>query len=172
MTGNTKPERIVHEIAPVYDTRSRVLILGTMPSPKSREAGFFYGHPQNRFWRVMAAILKSPLPQTVEEKRTLMLENRIALWDVLHSCTIVGAGDASIRDAVPNDLAPILASADIRAIFTTGAKAFALYNRYILPNTGREAFLLPSTSPANCAQSLESLCGRYAAILTYLEELP
>ena len=171
MTGNTKPERIVHEISPVYDTRSRILILGTMPSPKSRETGFFYGHPQNRFWRVMASILKSPLPQTVEEKRMLMLENRIALWDVLHSCTIVGAGDASIRDAVPNDLAPILRTADIRAVFTTGSKAFALYNRYIMPHVEREAILLPSTSPANCAQSLESLCGRYAVILTYLEGL-
>ncbi|MBE6906285.1 DNA-deoxyinosine glycosylase [Marasmitruncus massiliensis] len=172
MTGSGKPERIVHEISPVYDTRSRVLVLGTMPSPKSREAGFFYGHPQNRFWRVMASILKSPLPRTTEEKRALMLENRIALWDVLHSCMIEGAGDASIRDAVPNDLTPILRAADIRAVFTTGTKAFALYNRYIRPNVGREAIPLPSTSPANCAQSLESLCGRYAEILTYLEELP
>lgn len=172
MTGNKKSEHIVHEISPVYDVRSRVLILGTMPSPKSREAGFFYGHPQNRFWRVMASILKSPLPRTVGEKRALVLENRIALWDVLHSCTIEGAGDASIRNAVPNDLTPILRAADIRAVFTTGTKAFALYNRYIRPNVGREAIPLPSTSPANCAQSLESLCGRYAEILTYLEEQP
>ena len=165
-----QPEHIIHEISPVFDARSRVLVLGTMPSPKSRETGFFYGHPQNRFWRVMSAILKKPLPQTVEEKRALMLENHIALWDVLHACTIEGAGDASIRDAVPNDIAPILRAADIRAIFTTGAKAYALYNRYIRPVVGREAIRLPSTSPANCAQSPEELCRQYAVILTYLEE--
>lgn len=168
--GRNKPEHIIHEISPVFDARSRVLVLGTMPSPKSRETGFYYGHPQNRFWRVMASILKSPLPQTIEEKQVLMLENGVALWDVLRACTIEGAGDASIRDAVPNDIAPILHAADIRAIFTTGTKAYALYNRHIRPAVGREAILLPSTSPANCAQSLEDLCRRYTTILTYLED--
>ena len=172
MSGTTKrrPEHIIHQIAPVFDERSRVLILGTMPSPKSRELGFYYGHPQNRFWRVMAQLFQSPFPQTTEEKRALMLKNRIALWDVLHACTIKGAGDASIRNAEPNDIAPILHAADIQAIFTTGTKAFALYNRHIRPVVGREAILLPSTSPANCAQSLDDLCNLYAAILTYLEE--
>ena len=168
--GRNQPEHIIHEIAPVFDARSRVLVLGTMPSPKSRETGFYYGHPQNRFWRVMATVLKSPLPQTTEEKQALMLSHQIALWDVLHACTIEGAGDASIRDAVPNDIPPILRAADIRAIFTTGTKAYSLYNRHIRPAVGREAILLPSTSPANCAQSLEALCRRYVASLTYLED--
>lgn len=164
------PEQITHLISPVYNAQSRVLILGTMPSPKSRKVGFYYGHPQNRFWRIMANILHAPFPQTTEERRELMLSRNIALWDVLQSCTIQGAGDASIRDAVPNDIAPILQAADIRAIFTTGKKAYALYQRLIRPHVGRDAIVLPSTSPANCAQSLDALCTRYATILTYLED--
>lgn len=117
------PAHIVHTIPPVYDARSRVLILGTMPSPKSREQGFYYGHPQNRFWRALAAALDEPAPQTVPEKRALALRRGIALWDVLASCDIEGASDASIQNPVANDLTPILAAADIRAVFTTGRRA-------------------------------------------------
>ena len=164
------PCRVVHEIPPVYDARSRVLILGTFPSPKSREYGFFYGHPQNRFWKVLAALFQSPVPQTNEQKRAFLLERRVALWDVLASCEIEGASDASIKNAVPNDLSPILQTARIRAICTTGAKAAALYKRHIQPVTGIPAVALPSTSPANCARSLESLCTSYRMILNFLED--
>ncbi|MEM1484637.1 DNA-deoxyinosine glycosylase [Oscillospiraceae bacterium PP1C4] len=163
-------ERITHTIEPVYNQNSRVLILGTLPSPKSREFGFYYGHPQNRFWRVMAAVLGKPLPQTNDEKRTLMLQNGIALWDVLHACVIEGAEDASIKAPEPNDLTPILQTADIRAVFTTGAKAASLYKKYLQSTTGIAPILLPSTSPANCARSLDSLVEAYGIIKTYLED--
>ena len=113
---------VTHEIQPVFDSRSRVLLLGTMPSPASREQGFYYGSPQNRFWRVLAAIFDEPVPRTIEGKRDMLLRHHIALWDVLASCEIEGASDASIRDAQPNDLARIFDAADIRAVFATGTK--------------------------------------------------
>lgn len=160
---------VVHPIAPLYDSASRVLLLGTMPSPKSREQGFFYGHPQNRFWRVMAEIFDAPLPRTNEEKAALLLSRGVALWDVLYSCEIDGASDASIKNAVPNDLTPILQAADIRAVFATGGRAAALYRAFLQPKTGLPIFALPSTSPANCACSLERLCGEYRRMLAYLE---
>lgn len=162
--------RLVHAIAPVYDARSRVLLLGTFPSPKSRSFGFFYGHPQNRFWRVMAEILGAPVPVSNGEKAALILANRIALWDVLQSCEITGASDASIKNPKPNDISPILRTGGIRAIFTTGKKAFELYNKYIKPTTGIAAAALPSTSPANCACPFDRLCAAYRVILPYLED--
>lgn len=154
----------------MFDRRSRILILGTIPSPKSRETGFFYGHPQNRFWRVLAAVLGEAVPASNEEKTALCLRRRIALWDVLSACEIEGAADTSIRNPVPNDLSSLLADSEIRAVFTTGGKAFSLYKRYSQPLTGVPAVPLPSTSPANCARSLESLCEAYQIILTYLED--
>ena len=120
-----------------------MLILGSFPSPKSREYGFFYGHPQNRFWKVLAAVLEKPLPRTNEEKHAFLLENGIALWDVLHACEIEGASDASIAAPEPNDLSPILSAAKIRAVFTTGGTAAKLYKRHIQPAVGREAIPLP-----------------------------
>ena len=163
-------QTIIHTIPPLYDSESRVLLLGTFPSPKSRASGFFYGHPQNRFWRVMAAVLDVPAPRSNEEKAALMLSRRIALWDVLQSCGITGASDASIKDPKPNDLSPILRAGDIRAIFTTGKKAFDLYEKYIKSATGIPAAALPSTSPANCACSFDRLCEAYRVILPYLED--
>ncbi|WP_438264394.1 DNA-deoxyinosine glycosylase [Anaerotruncus rubiinfantis] len=157
-------------MSPVYDENSRMLILGSFPSPKSREYGFFYGHPQNRFWKVLAAVLEKPLPRTNEEKHAFLLENGIALWDVLHACEIEGASDASIAAPEPNDLSPILSAAKIRAVFTTGGTAAKLYKRHIQPAVGREAIPLPSTSPANCARSFESLCESYRVIQNYLED--
>ncbi len=160
---------IVHTIPPVYDSNSRVLLLGTMPSPKSREAGFFYGHPQNRMWPVLSRLFGEDTPMDTETRRDFLLRRHIAMWDVLSACTIRGADDGSIRDPVPNDLSPILSEAPIAAIFTTGKKAFSLYNRYILPATGREAFCLPSTSPANCRrETLDTLTEAYGAVLPYL----
>ena len=164
-----EPHIITHTIAPVYDHTSRVLLLGTMPSPKSRQAGFFYGHPQNRMWPVLARIFGEPVPMGPDARRDFLLRHHIAMWDVLSACTIRGADDSSIRDPVPNDLRPILDAAPIAAIFTTGKKAFALYNRHIRPVTGRDAVCLPSTSPANCRyETMSTLTEAYRALLEYL----
>lgn len=146
-----------HTIAPVYDKHSRILILGSFPSVKSREQKFFYGHKQNRFWKVLAGILECEVPQTVEEKKAMLLEHHIAVWDVIQSCEIEGSSDASIRDVVPNDLSGILKTADIQAIYTNGGKAYELYQKYIYPVNGIRANKLPSTSPANAGYSLERL---------------
>lgn len=162
-------EHIIHSIEPVFDTESRVLILGTMPSPKSREVQFYYGHPQNRFWRVLAAVLGEELPQSVPEKKAMLLRHRIALWDVLAECEIIGASDSSIRNPVANDLSVILDHAPVQAVFTTGATAWKLYTRLQKPHTGIEAVRLPSTSPANCAVKMEALTEAYKAILPWLE---
>ena len=162
-------EHIIHSIEPVFDAESRVLILGTMPSPKSREVQFYYGHPQNRFWRVLAAVLGEELPQSVPEKKAMLLRHRIALWDVLAECEITGASDSSIRNPVANDLSVILDHAPVQAVFTTGATAWKLYTRLQKPCTGIEAVRLPSTSPANCAVKMEALTEAYKAILPWLE---
>ncbi len=162
---------VTHEIQPVFDSRSRVLLLGTMPSPASREQGFYYGHPQNRFWRVLAAIFDEPAPRTIEEKRDMLLRHHIALWDVLASCEIEGASDASIRDARPNDLARIFDAADIRAVFATGTKAGELYRKLIEPTLGVPCTTLPSTSPANAKMKLADLVDAYGkALLPLLGE--
>lgn len=162
-------EHIIHSIEPVFDAESRVLILGTMPSPKSREVQFYYGHPQNRFWRVLAAVLGEEVPQSVPEKKAMLLRHRIALWDVLAECEIAGASDSSIRNPVANDLSVILDHAPVQAVFTTGATAWKLYTRLQKPHTGIEAVRLPSTSPANCAVKMEALTEAYKAILPWLE---
>lgn len=157
-------EYIVHPFAPVYDEHSEILILGTLPSVKSRENDFYYGHPQNRFWKVLAGVYDQPLPQTMEEKKTFLLRNRIALWDVIYSCEIQGSSDSSIRSVVPTDLKQILEAAPIRQIFVNGKKAAQLYSRYQQPLTGIPAVPLPSTSPANAAWKLERLCGEWGRI--------
>lgn len=161
-------EHLIHPIPPLYDARSRVLILGSFPSVKSREQAFFYGHPQNRFWRLLSALLDAPCPASVEEKREFLLRNRIALWDVIASCEIEGSSDSSIRNAVPNDLTPILETADIQAIFCNGSTAYGLYCKHIKNGIGREAFRLPSTSPANAAFSMEKLMESWKKVLIYL----
>jgi hypoxanthine-DNA glycosylase len=160
---------IEHPIPPVYDGDSRILILGSFPSVKSREVLFFYGHPQNRFWPLLAALLKEPLPSSAEEKKALLLRRHIALWDVIARCEIEGSSDSSIRDAVPNDLAPILAAAPIRAIFCNGGTSYRLYEQYLLGRTGREAQKLPSTSPANAGWSMARLQDSWRAILPFLD---
>ena len=183
---------LVHPIPPLYDKDSRILILGSFPSPKSREARFFYGHPQNRFWKVMAQVLDwrgedsrglpgsseygdtltagGPVfvPSTVEEKQIMLLSNHIALWDTIASCEITGASDSSITNVTPNDLSPILETAKIRAVFCNGAASHKLYMKYIFPATGREALKLPSTSPANAAWSVDRLTEAWRAVSEYL----
>ena len=162
-------QQVIHPLAPVFDAHSRVLILGTMPSPKSRETGFYYGHPQNRFWRVMAELLDEPFPASREERLALALRRHFALWDVLASGVIRGADDGSIREPEANDLSAVLSAAPIEAIFTTGTKAAALYRKLCLPKTGMEAIALPSTSAANCRfYSYEQLVKAYAAVKEYL----
>ena len=155
---------LIHPIAPVYDGKSRILILGSFPSVKSREQGFYYGHPQNRFWRVTAAVLGDEVPGTVPERRAFLLRHGIALWDVIAACEISGSSDASIRDARVNDLRPILEVAPIRAIFVNGQTAAKLYRCYTEPVTGRPAAMLPSTSPANASWSLERLIEAWRVI--------
>lgn len=150
-------DRIAHPIPPVYNGESKILILGSFPSVKSREGEFFYHHPQNRFWKVISALCKEPLPITVEDKKQLLLQNKVALWDVIESCEIVGSSDSSIRNVVPNDISEILKVADIERIIANGGTANRLYMKYIYPNTNQEIVKLPSTSPANAAFSLERL---------------
>ena len=162
--------RVFHTLEPVFDTHSRVLILGTMPSPKSREAQFYYAHPQNRFWPTIAKLFSEPTPQTGDERRTFALRRGIAMWDVLQSCEIEGASDASIRHAVPNKLSIVLDSAPIRAVFTTGRRAYELYNRLCLHKmTEISCICLPSTSPANRRISDAELLKAYSVILNYLD---
>ena len=158
----SESRHVVHPLDPVFDERSRVLVLGTFPSPKSREVGFYYGHPQNRFWKVLAALFEQPEPQGIDERTAFLLAHRIALWDVLASCTIAGASDASIANPVPNDLARVANAACLRAVCTTGAKAAALYRRFGMPQLpGVEHLALPSTSPANAAMRLDDLVRAY-----------
>ena len=157
-------QNIVHPIAPLYDKNSKILILGSFPSQKSREQMFFYGHPQNRFWKVLAKIFESETPKTVEEKRKFILTNRLALWDVIASCDIIGSSDSSIKNVVPNDLSIILSLANIKQIFVNGKTAEKYYNKDIAKQIEQEAICLPSTSPANATWSLERLVDAWKII--------
>jgi hypoxanthine-DNA glycosylase len=157
-----------HPIPPVCGSDPRVLILGSFPSVKSREIGFFYGHPQNRFWRVMAAVLDEPLPETVEQKVQMLTSHGIALWDVIASCNIQGSSDSTITDVIPTDLSPIVGQGTLRAVCTNGAVATKLYRRYQQSSVGISAIQLPSTSPANAAKSLNQLVDEWKIIRRWL----
>ncbi|MCH5255124.1 MAG: DNA-deoxyinosine glycosylase [Lachnospiraceae bacterium] len=146
-----------HNIPPLYDKNSKILILGSFPSVKSREGQFFYHHPQNRYWKVMAAVTGCPVPETIEEKKEMILSHRIAMWDVIASCDISGSSDSSIRNVVPNDIGKLLAETEIERIYTNGGTAHKYYRKYIKSKIDREDIVLPSTSPANAAWSLERL---------------
>lgn len=148
---------IVHPVEALFDENSEVLILGTFPSVKSREDKFFYAHPQNRFWRLMARLCDSAVPETIEEKKHLILDNHFALWDVIHSCDVEGSADSSIKNVVPNDISEILQNSKVSRIFVNGRKAESLYKKYIEPNTGIKVVCLPSTSPANASWSEDRL---------------
>lgn len=162
----------IHPIPPLYSTDPhtppRVLILGSFPSVKSREVNFFYGHPQNRFWRVMAAVLDAPMPATVEEKSALLVSHGIALWDVIAACDIQGSADSTITHVIPTDLGPLLAGNTIRAIFTNGTTAHRLYTKHQQPLTNRPAILLPSTSPANASRTMDDLFRAWSILRAYL----
>jgi len=161
-------ERVTHELPPVYDEKSAVLVLGTMPSPASRARGFYYSHPQNRFWPVMAALFGEAEPRLPEEKAAFVLRHRIALWDTLSACEIEGAGDSTIRNPEPNDLSLIFDTAQIRAVFTTGSAAHRFYQKFHAGKYPAPEFCLPSTSPANARTPLSDLIEIYRKMTDYL----
>ncbi len=156
---------IVHPFGPLYDAHSEILILGSLPSVKSREQNFFYGHPQNRFWPLLALLFGERAPETVEEKKALALRHHVALWDTIYSCDIVGSSDSSIRSVVPTDLRPILAGSGVRHIFCNGRTSGQYYHKYQEKTLGRNAVVLPSTSPANAAWTMERLAEAWRVIL-------
>ncbi len=155
---------VFHNIPPIYDESSRILILGSFPSVKSREGEFFYHHPKNRFWNVLAAVFSCDTPLSIESKKQFLAANHIALWDVVKSCELIGSDDSSIKNVKVNDIGMILDSCNIHRIFTNGGKAYELYDRFCLPALQREAIKLPSTSPANAAFSLERLIEKWKVI--------
>ena len=161
--------QIIHPLPPIYNKNATLLILGTMPSPKSREIGFYYSHPQNRFWKTIAEVLSVDCPITIEEKTILLHTHGIALWDVLSSCKITGADDSSIKDAVVNDFSKIFETANINAVFTTGKKATDLFTKHCEAKYGYKPIYLPSTSPANCRISQQELISAYKHILEVLK---
>lgn len=159
---------IKREFGPVFDENSKVLILGSFPSVKSRQARFYYGHPQNRFWPLLCRILEAEVPESAAEKKQLLLANRIALWDTVEECDILGSSDTSIKNVVPVDIMQILRVADIRQIFCNGTASYSLFVKYLTPVCGREPVKLPSTSPANAAWSPERLYSEWKMIKDYL----
>ena len=157
-----------HEFEPLFDSDSQILILGSFPSVKSREEGFYYGHPRNRFWRVLAELLQEEIPQSVEEKKEFLKKHHIALWDVIDSCDIMGSSDSSITNVIPTDIPNILARTKIKAIFANGNTAAKWYQKLTEPRTKISPIILPSTSPANAAYSVERLVDCWNIILEYL----
>lgn len=168
MEKKKRAERVIHTFSPVWNQDSKILMLGTMPSPRSRAEGFYYGHPRNRFWPLLADLLKEPLPRTAEEKKEMALRRYIAVWDVLAGCEICKADDSTIKNPVANDLTEILSGSRIQAVFTTGSKADSLYKKYCYPVTGLSSIRLLSTSPANCRTGYEELKACYSRVLDYL----
>lgn len=162
-------EQMTHEFEPICDNNSKILILGTFPSVKSREASFYYGHPRNRFWKVISALTAFPEPLTIEEKEQMLLDSGIAVWDVIKSCDIIGSSDSSIKNVVPADIAGLLKKYEIQQIFTNGGKASQLYHKYIWKETNREPIGLPSTSPANASYTLDRLLDEWSVIKGYLK---
>lgn len=157
-------ERIVHTFAPVYDKNSKLLILGSFPSVKSREISFYYAHPRNRFWTLLSALLKQPIPVSIEEKKNLLLSYHIALWDVIQSCEIKGSSDSSIKNVVPNNILSLIEQTSVTHIYANGSKAYSLYEKYCKPNIFLPITKLPSTSPANAAFPLERLIKEWSIL--------
>lgn len=158
-------EHIKRNFGPVYSADSKVLILGSFPSVKSRETAFFYGHPQNRFWPLLGRILECEIPPDTEERKKLLLKNRIALWDTIEECDIIGSSDSHIRNVVPVDIMKVLCEADIEEIYCNGAASYKLFMKYLFPVCGRTPVKLPSTSPANAAWSIDRLYGEWKVII-------
>ncbi len=163
-------EHIEHPLPPFYDGDSKILILGSFPSVKSREQMFYYGHPQNRFWKVLAAVFDEDVPESIPDKKDLLTRHHIALWDVIRSCDITGSSDASISNVVPTDISVILSEADIRIIIINGKTADRYYRKYTQPAIGRDAICMPSTSPANAAWSVERLADKWRGAICYQQQ--
>lgn len=161
-------ERIIHPFEALYNENSKVLILGSFPSVKSREVSFFYGHPRNRFWKVIPALFGEEEPVTIEKKKELILRRNLALWDSIHSCEITGSSDSSVKNVVPNDISTIIGNSKVSKVFCNGALSHKMYMKYIFPDTKIEAVKLPSTSPANAAYSLDKLIEEWKIIKEYL----
>lgn len=161
-------QQVTHLFEPIYDKNSKILILGTFPSVKSREAQFYYHHPRNRFWKVISEIVQCSEYDTIEEKKRMLINNKIAIWDVIKSCEIKGSSDSSIKNVVPADLSIILDNANIERIYANGDKAFKLYMKHTYPITKMEIIKLPSTSPANAAFSLERLIEEWGELKKYI----
>ena len=157
--------RASHEFSPVFDNNSEILILGSFPSVKSRQESFFYANPQNRFWKLMAQLLNESTPKDTKDKIVMLKKHKIALWDVIESCDIVGSSDSSISNVVPVDISQILSRAKIIKVYANGGKAFELYNKYLYPKTQLEITKLPSTSPANSGYSFDKLLSEWKKIL-------
>lgn len=155
---------IEHPIPPTYNKNSKILILGSFPSVKSREYGYFYGHPQNRFWKVVSLIFEDEFPKTKEDKKEFLLKHKIAAWDVIASCDIVGSSDNSITNVKANNLKEIIENSKVEKIFVNGKKAAELYKKYIEPEIKISAITLPSTSPANAVYKLERLVDEWKVI--------
>lgn len=154
-----------HNIQPIYNQNSEILILGSFPSVKSREAQFFYHHPQNRFWKILSTLFNHPPLQTIDAKKQFLLDKHIALWDVIQSCDIKGSSDSSIENVIVNDISSILQQTNIKQIYTNGKKAHNLYQKYCLPKTHKKDIYLPSTSPANAQYSFDKLLQEWKIIL-------
>lgn len=157
-------QRVNHSFAAYFNSDSKILILGSIPSIKSRKFGFYYMHPQNRFWKVVSKVFNEEYPETIDDKKEFLKRNQIALWDVIESCEIEGSSDSSISEVIPNDIHSLLEKTDIKKIYVTGKKALKLYQQYIYPTTGIEAIYLPSTSPANAILKEEDLIEKYQVI--------
>lgn len=157
--------RVYHEFGPVYDSESKVLLLGSFPSIKSREEKFYYAHPQNRFWKVLSILFN----EEISDRRKFVLDKHIALWDSIESCEIDGSSDASIKNVIPNDIRLILDNSKVKYIFTLGKKSYEMYYKYIYKDVKIDAILLPSTSPANATKSLDDLVNDFSIILEKLK---
>lgn len=158
-------KKVYHELEPYYNTNSKVLILGSMPSVKSRELKFYYMHPQNRFWKTLAKVFDEDLPSSIDDKKDFLKRHKIALWDVVASCNMTGSSDSSISNVKVNNINKLLKETNVEKIFTLGRKAYNLYNKYLLPKTKKEALYLPSTSPLYCPKGIdEKLYNEYLKI--------
>lgn len=164
--------KVEHTLEPIYDEESRVLILGSIPSVKSREVGFYYSHPKNKFWKVLGKVYNEEVGESINDKKLFLRKHHIALFDVLKSCDILSSSDSSIKNPIPNDFSIILNNSNIKAIFTTGQKAYKLYQKYCYSSTNIEAIPLPSTSPANCSKGIEEkLENCYAKIKEFTDDI-
>lgn len=162
-------EHIIHPIPPLYDAESRILILGSLPSIKSREEMFFYGHKQNRFWPMLAAVLGEPAPETIQQKREMVLKHHIAMWDTIYSCDIIGSSDSSIKNVVPTDLKKIIEESKITQVFCNGKTSGKYFGKYQEKELQMKAIVLPSTSPANAAWRMDRLVDEWKVIRDWLE---